>query len=177
MIKSLKRLALTALTLATPFAFLTSCGSAGGSFNPGKAGNLGPLPHPEVRQAQIANEPRGNFFYGRRYFVNKTRLWGYLRKPGEPWKKSKLVIMNEDVKHQPDRYSENGTGDKRYSFDQNYEYKIYGSYTGKKAYDPNSNLFLPEFRLTGYELINKQPGWIFHPRDYYDPYTVTLRPY
>jgi len=164
-----------ALLALSTFSLLPSCG--GGGYNPGRPGNLGPLPEPSVRKAQIANEERGNFYYGRRYFVNKTRLWGYLRKPGQPWRDSRMVIINEDQKRQPDRFSENGSGDRRYGFDQNHEYKIYGSYTGKKAYDPNSNLFLPEFRLTGYKLVSKSPGWIFYPNDYYDPTRVTLRPY
>jgi len=150
---------------------------AGGGHTTAKPGNLGPLPDPIVRKAQIANEEKGSFYYGRRYFVNKTRFWGYLREPGQPWKDSKMVIINEDSKHQPDRFSETGSGNQRYSYDQNYEYKIFGNYTGKKAYDPNSNLFLPEFKLTGYELLNKNPGWIFSPNDYYDPYRVTLRAY
>ncbi len=158
---------------------LTHCGGTSGGNTPfyGKPHPLGPYPSPAARAHQIATEPRGNFYYGRRYFVNKTRFWGYLRRPGQPWASSKLVLMNEDVKHQPDRLPENGPYNARYGYDQNYEYKIFGSYTGRTVYDPNSNLFLPEFRLTGYQLLNKKPGWIFSPRDHYDPSIITLRTY
>ena len=44
---------------------------------------MGLLPTVSDRKAQIAAEPRGDFYYGRRYFVEKTRFWGYLREPGQ----------------------------------------------------------------------------------------------
>ena len=172
---TLRKACFTLLAISTS-SLLSSCGGGGG-YNQGRPGNLGPLPTPAERSAQIANEEKGDFYYGRRYYVQKTRFWGYVRKPGEQWKDSKLVLINESQKHQPDRFSENGTGDKRYGFDQNYEYKLYGRFNGNKAYDPNSNLFLPEFQLTNYSLVNKNPGWIFDPNDYYDPTRVTLRAY
>ncbi|MFR4418039.1 MAG: hypothetical protein ACLT8E_12070 [Akkermansia sp.] len=37
-----------------------------------------------ARNAEIAREPRGNYFVGRRYHVPATRFWGYLRQPGRP---------------------------------------------------------------------------------------------
>ena len=166
------------LLLLLPLTILNSCVSGGGDRpNYGKPHPLGAYPSPGARSVQIANEPKGNFFYGRRYFVNKTRFWGYIRKPGQSWDSSKLVLMNEDRKRQPDRMPESGPYSTRYAFDQNYEYKIFGSFSGKKIYDPNSDLFLPEFRLTGYQLLNKKPGWIFTRTDHYDPSRITLRAY
>lgn len=138
-------------------------------------GNLGSLPSPKVRKAQIAAEPRGDFYYGRRYFVKKTRFWGYLREPGQSAKKARLVIFNESQKRSPDRLPEYGEG-KRYGFDNNYQYRIYGRFTGRKLYEPNSNQFLPEFLLTDYQLVSKNPGWLFSPADRYDPTRFTLRP-
>lgn len=133
-------------------------------------------PSAAERKAQIASEPTGDFFYGRRYYVKKTRFWGYLRKPRESWNRAKLVMLREDKMRAPDRFSETGPPGKRYGFDQNYEYKIKGYYTGKSAYDPNSNQILPEFMLTGYEVVNRNPGWIFRPDDRYDPLKITLYP-
>lgn len=156
--------ALCALIL-TPL--LTQCAGSYGS------GNLGG-PTVEERKAQIATEAKGNFFYGRRYYVKKTRFWGYVRRPQESWNRSKLVIFREDKKRSPDRLPEDGPPGKRYGYDQNYEYRLHGYYTGKKSYDPNSNQFLPEFMLTGYEVVNRQPGWIFRPDDRYDPLRITL---
>ena len=84
---------------------LTSCGTSSGNY-----GYLGPPnmggPPTEARKSEIANEPSGSFFYGRRYFVYKTRFWGYLRKPRQSARNSQLVIFNESQKHSPDRLPE-----------------------------------------------------------------------
>ena len=133
-------------------------------------------PTVEERKAQISSEPKGDFFYGRRYFVKKTRFWGYLRRPRESANRAKLVIFVEDKKLNPDRKNEDGPSGQRFGFDQNYEYRIRGYYTGKNGYDPNSNQFLPEFMLTGYEVADRNPGWLFRPDDRYDQYRITVYP-
>ncbi|MGB2402494.1 MAG: hypothetical protein ACPIA7_03685 [Akkermansiaceae bacterium] len=153
---------------------LSSCATGGYSGAYGSPNMGGPLP--DVRAAEIASEPRGDFYYGRRYFVKKTRFWGYLRKPRQSADTARLVVFNESKKHNPDRLPELGPPGKRYGFDQNYEYKIYGYYTGEKVYEINSNQILPEFMLTGYEVVNRNPGWLFSPRDHYNAKVITLRP-
>jgi len=70
------------------------------------------------RKAAIAAEPKGSHYIGRRYYVEKTRFWGYVRKPGEDWSKAKLTMMNEDQKKNPDRFSENGSGNSRYGWQE-----------------------------------------------------------
>lgn len=130
----------------------------------------------QERRARIAAEPTGDFFYGRRYYVEKTRFWGYLRKPRQPWNRARLVVFREDRMLNPDRLPEQGPPDRRYGFDNNFEYRIRGYYTGNEVYDPNSNQFLPEFMLTGYELLDREPGWLFRPDDRYDPVRLTLVP-
>ena len=168
----LRLLCLSLLALA-----LSSCSFIGydrgeNSYQPG---NLGTSPSPPERKAKIAAEERGDFFYGRRYYVKKTRFWGYLRKPGQSAKKARLVIFNEAIKRNPDRLPE-AAAPKLYGFDQNYEYKIYGRYTGRTLYEPNSNQFLPEFLLTNYQLLDQNPGWLFSPNDFYSPVRLTLLP-
>ena len=133
-------------------------------------------PTVEERNAQIANEPTGDFYYGRRYFIEKTRFWGYLRQPRQPWSRGQLVMFREDRMKSPDRLPEDGPEGARYSYDNNFEYKIRGSYTGKKVYDPNSNQILPEFALSGYEVVNRNPGWLFRPDDRYDRFKITVYP-
>ena len=133
-------------------------------------------PSQEERDYAIANEPTGNFYYGRRYYVKKTRFWGYLREPRQPWKKAKLIMLLEDRKLAPDRLPENGPAGQRYAFDHNHEYRMWGRYTGRNAYDPNSNQVLPEFQLTRFERIDPAPGWLFRPDDRYDSRRVSLRP-
>jgi len=152
-------------------ALLSSCSSGGGSvYGPPNMGG----PTVAARKAQIASEPTGSFYYGRRYYIQKTRFWGYLRKPRQSASSAKLVVFNEAKKRNPDRLPENGPPGQRYGFDQNYQYKIRGYYTGDTVYEVNSNQFLPEFMLTGYELVNKQPGWLFGPKDHYNPESITL---
>lgn len=158
------------LLLLSSCIFLTQCATSSL-----QNGNLGG-PTLEERNAQIANEPTGDFFYGRRYFVEKTRFWGYVRQPRQSWNKAKLVMMREDRKHSPDRLPENGPPGQRYGHDSNQEYRLYGAYTGQQAYDPNSNQFLPEFMLSRYELINPKPGWLFRPDDRYDSVRITMMP-
>lgn len=170
MLPSMLRMAWRIVTLSAMCCVLTRCGlSSLGS------GNLGG-PTVEERNAAIATEPTGDFYYGRRYYVEKTRFWGYLRQARQPWSRAKLVVMREDKKTTPDRMSENGEPGQRYGFDANSEYRIRGYYTGRDVYEPNSNQFLPEFMLTGYEVLARQPGWLFRPDDRYDRFRITMLP-
>lgn len=151
-------------------AALSQC--AGVPTGPGNMGG----PTVEERNAAIANEAKGDFYYGRRYFVEKTRFWGYLRQPRQPWSRAKLVMMDESRVTVPDRLPESGPPGKRYAHDQNFEYRVRGRFTGDEWYDPNSNQFLPVFQPTSFELVDRQPGWLFRPDDRYDRYRVTLYP-
>lgn len=122
-----------------------------------------------ARRLAIASEPRGNWFIGRRYYIERTQFWGYLRRPGQSWDDARLVIFNESQHLQPDRVPEVPAGaGPAHGYDHNYEYRIYGHFTGDTVYDPNSDLFLPEFKLTNHQLINSNPGWLFHPTERYD---------
>ncbi len=108
------------------------------------------------RQAVLSEAP-GEYYIGRRYYNADYKFWGYLRQPGQPWKDAKLVMLNESRKLAPDREIN------QFGVDNNCEYKIYGTYTGEKVYEPVSNQFLPEFLLTGYALRDRNPPPIFPP--------------
>ncbi|MFZ4766202.1 MAG: hypothetical protein ACOYMN_14725 [Roseimicrobium sp.] len=123
----------------------------------------------DARKIAIAGEPRGDYFIGRRYYIERTQFWGYLRRPGQTWDDSRLVMINESQHKAPDRLPEAPTeGGPAHGYDHNREYKMMGRFTGKTIYDPNSDLFLPEFLLTGWELLEESPGWLFHPKERYD---------
>lgn len=156
--------ACSALILSSCTTTSTTSGSGAGAL-PSSA-----LSHPAVkaRNEQIALEAPGNYYIGRRWWTDGTRFWGYLRKPGEPWSESKLVIMNESVIKQPDRLPEEGVP-QVHGFDHNFEYRIWGSFTGVEVYDPNSNFRIPEFRISKYELVNQNPGFLFWPGEQYSP--------
>ena len=159
----------TISAIACALAF-SSCAHMGS-----KAPNMGSADiTEEYRAAQIANETQGSYFYGRRYFVEKTRFWGYLRQPRQPWSEAKLVIMNESSRHTPDRLPEDGDDRGQHGMDANHEYRITGHFTGRTIYEPATNLFLPEFKATGYKLVSQSPGWLFSPSDHYSRREVTL---
>jgi hypothetical protein len=105
--------------------------------------------------AGIAAEPPGDYYIGRRYFKPDFKFWGYVRRPGQDWSTAQLVMLNEKQKLAPDR--------ERLAFgsDNNYEYKLYGYFSGDKVYEPASNGIYPEFVLTNYELISTNPPPIF----------------
>ncbi len=135
--------------------------------------------HPAIltRNAQIATESRGDYYVGRRFWIKGTRFWGFVRQPGQPWHEAKLVVINESIKHTPDRLPEVNPGGNAHGYDHNYEYKLTGRYTGNRIYDPNSNQVLPEFQLTGYTLINPSPGFLFHPDQKFEKNRIPKPPY
>ena len=105
--------------------------------------------------AEIKGEPPGSYYIGRRYYKVDYKFWGWVRKPGEPWSAAVMVMMNENTKLAPDR--ELG----KIGSDNNYEYKIFGDFSGQRVYEPASNGFYPEFVLKGYELKSVSPGNIY----------------
>ena len=117
----------------------------------------------------------GSEWVGRRYFTRQTRFWGYVKREGEPWSKARLVIMNERYKHTPDRLPELAMEGRGHGFDHNYEYRLKGTFSGNKVYDPNSDKILPEFVLRDYELISETPGHLFKPNEPYSSYKLPPR--
>ena len=127
------------------------------------------------RQAMLANiksEVPGSYFIGRRYYKVDYKFWGWMRKPGESWSTAKMVMLNENQKFAPDR--ELG----KLGSDNNYEYKLFGSFSGEMVYEPASNGFYPELVLKGTELISVSPGNIYKGVGATDPKRrVIIQPY
>ena len=105
--------------------------------------------------ASIQSEPPGDYFIGRRYYKQDYHFWGYVRRPGQPWTTAQLVMLNENQKLAPDREQMN------FGYDNNYEYRLYGRFSGDKVYEPASNGVYPEFVLKDYEVISTNPPSIF----------------
>lgn len=118
----------------------------------------------------IPHEEPGNYFIGRRFYKVDFKMWGWVRKPGQPWKDAQLVMFNEQTKLAPDR--EQG----KLGTDNNYEYRLEGHFSGEKVYEPASNTFYPEFILTGYQLRSISPPPIFKDRQEADPAARILLP-
>ncbi len=130
-----------------------------------------------LREREIAAEAPGDFYIGRRYYIPYTRFWGYLRRPGQSWRESQLVIMDESVLHTPDRGYEPPVKGATFGKDANVEYTITGDYTGERAYEPSTNKILPVFKATAYTVRNEKPGFLFKPSEEYSKTHVTLTPH
>jgi hypothetical protein len=125
-------------------------------------GTMAVRPDPAVAAAIAAEQP-GNYYIGRRYYKNDFKMWGWVRRPGQPWRTAQLVMLNENTKLAPDRAA--GT----LGIDNNVEYRLQGRFTGGQVYEPASNAFYPEFVLTGYEVVSRTPPMIYSDRRALDP--------
>ncbi|MFZ4115725.1 MAG: hypothetical protein ACOYK6_03255 [Chthoniobacterales bacterium] len=120
--------------------------------------------------AALAKEKPGSYYVGRRFYKVDYHMWGWVKKPGELWKKSQLVMLNEQQALAPDRKS-NHIG-----ADNNYEYHLEGYYSGNKVYEPASDAFYPEFVLKKSHLISTTPPLIFPDSRWIDPKIRLLEP-
>jgi hypothetical protein len=137
-------------------------------FFAGCMSTIGPTPGQTTKARvamleEIKAEPRDAYFVGRRYFKTEYKFWGFVRSSGHPWSEAKLVVFNENQKLAPDRNSP------KLGSDNNFEYKLHGSFSGDTVYEPASNGFYPEFVLRGYELRSQAPAPIFTEAGATDP--------
>mgnify|MGYP007080226010 CR=1 FL=1 len=104
--------------------------------------------------------PVASSYVGRRLFSDKFMYWGYVKPEGSSWGKNstRLVIFQENVPA-PDR-AEGPRGR-----DDNFEYRLKGYFSGKKAYEPKTDYLLDVFVLDGYEVLsaNNPPFTTFIP--------------
>jgi len=113
--------------------------------------------------AAISGEKPGNYYIGRRFYKVDYKMWGWIKKPGEPWKQSQLVMFNEQKTLAPDR-ARNAIGS-----DNNYEYKLNGYFSGQKVYEPASDSFYPEFVMMSATVISTNAPLIFPDQRWVDP--------
>jgi len=133
-------------------------------------------PQVASRNAAILAEPQGDFWIGRRFFVDKVRFWGYMRRPGQLWDKAELVVMDESRLKTPDRLPEQPSDSGlAHGYDHNYEYRLTGGFSGRKVYDPNADMELPVFSPANFEVLNRTPGFLFAPTDRYNPKYIPAR--
>lgn len=116
---------------------LAGCATTG----TGGAGLSGP-----VDPAQLnANPPP--YWVGHRVYNPKYQTWGYIKRPEDTWSKGFPVIFYEHEAMAPDRAMENRGAD------NNFQYKLYGHFWHKKAYEPVLNRLFPAFVLQGFDPI------------------------
>jgi hypothetical protein len=160
---SMSRRFLHGILLLAAFAFFSGCATADPQGNAAARTTM---------LAEIKAEPPGSYYIGRRYYKVDYKFWGFVRKPGQPWSTAKMVMMNEQQKLAPDR--EQG----KIGIDNNYEYKLFGDFSGQTVYEPASNGFYPEFVLKGYEIRSTKPAKIYREAGATDPKRrVIAKPY
>lgn len=148
------------------FPFLAGCVSTGGSDAAKTASARAAM------LAEIKAEPAGAFFVGRRYYKTEYKFWGFVRPAGQPWSKARMVMLNENQKLAPDRAAA------KLGSDNNFEYKLFGYFSGDTVYEPASNGLYPEFVLKGYELKSSTPAPIYRETGATNPdRAVIARPY
>jgi len=118
----------------------------------------------------IRMEAPGNYFVGRRMYKQDYKVWGWVREPGKPWSTAKLVMLNEQKKLAPDREQN------RIGYDNNFEYKLSGYFSGDTVYEPASDGFYPEFVLTGLEIKDTAPANIYKYKRQGEPAVRILQP-
>lgn len=153
------RSAFLGLALLAPF-LLSSCQTGKPPFE--GIQSTSPMSR-SAMNAAIRTEAPGDYYIGRRFYKQDYKFWGWVRKPGQPWSQSQLVMMNEQTKLAPDR--EAG----KFGTDNNYEYKLTGEFSGQTVYEPASNGKYPEFILKGYEVVSTNPPNIFNTPGATDP--------
>ena len=137
-------------------AFLCAFFLAGCQTIPSIAVSNGLQVSPEAAERAKSEQP-GDYFIGRRLVGQHFYFWGYVKKPGESWDRAKLVMLNEKIALAPDR-ARNAIGS-----DNNFEYRLYGYFSGDHVYESASGRFFPEFVLKKAELIDSNPPAIFPP--------------
>jgi hypothetical protein len=124
----------------------------------------------EALSAAITGEKPGDYYIGRRFYKVDYKMWGWVRKPGQPWKESQLVMFNEQKMLAPDR-ARHAIGS-----DNNREYRLVGTFSGQKVYEPASDSFYPEFVLKGATVLSTNPPLIFPDARWIDPTIRLLAP-
>lgn len=114
-------------------------------------------------EESIPNEPKGDYFIGRRCYKVDYKMWGHVRRPREPWTDARLVMLNEDRMLAPDR-ARNAIGS-----DNGFEYRLRGRFSADSVYEPASNTVYPEFVLEKADLLSEKPAPIFKDRRALDP--------
>lgn len=124
----------------------------------------------EALMASIRMEAPGDYFVARRYYKKDYKMWGWVRKPGQPWNNAQLVMLNEQKMLAPDRKANN------LGSDHNHEYHLKGYFSGDMVYEPASNRFYPEFVLLSYERKSTTPALIYRDARALDPAVRILEP-
>ena len=94
----------------------------------------------------------GTVYEGHRAVIDRYAGWGWIKRENEPWSRARWAMIEEEpgVRMAPGRFL------RRPNEDDNNQYRLYGEWASYEGYEPNFDVFVPVFRITGFELIG--PG-------------------
>jgi len=104
----------------------------------------------------------GPAYIGHRAAIERYAGWGWIKSDGSAWNRSQWVVLEEVPRTMPapGRFLEHPDND------NNYRYRLYGQWMDYQAYEPNFDIFVPVFKLKGFELVGpaSRPGGLRLPR-------------
>lgn len=101
---------------------------------------------------QIFGDRTGPVYIGLRTVLDRRTGWGWIKAEDDDWMRAKWAIIQETpgVVKAPGRFLSNPKGD------QLMTYKLYGEFASYTGYEPDFDVFVPVFKLKGFEIIG--PG-------------------
>jgi hypothetical protein len=120
-----------------------------------------PTPQPRVIPKSYG-DTTGTAYIGHRAVVDRYAGWGWIKSDGSSWSRGQWSVIEEIPLDMPvpGRFLAHPNND------DDTQYKLYGEWADYKAYEPNYDVFVPVFKLKGFELIGKanKPSGLRPPR-------------
>jgi hypothetical protein len=91
----------------------------------------------------------GEVWIGHRAVIERYAGWGWIKREREPWSRARWVMLEEE----PGQRMAPGRFHSRPTLDDNTQYRIFGQFADYKGYEPNLDVFVDVFRITGWETI------------------------
>lgn len=110
-------------------------------------------PHRGGTTPPRAGQTSGPAYIGHRAVIEKYAGWGWIRREDESWRSAKWVVLRESPGsiQAPGRYLAHPDND------NDVQYRIFGHFSDKRAYEPNFDTWVDVFDLTGFEVIGPAP--------------------
>jgi hypothetical protein len=110
---------------------------------------------PVAELVVVPHPLRSDYYIGHRFFEEKGGGWGWVKRPSESWSSAMWVALKEDPFHDNGGVVAPFRKLGKRSADQDYEYKLYGTFAPYSAYDPHLDEKMAVFVLEGYESLGE----------------------
>ncbi|MEM6821493.1 MAG: hypothetical protein AAF558_06090 [Verrucomicrobiota bacterium] len=115
--------------------------------------------HKSSKIPQQYGDTTGKVFVGHRAAIEKYAGWGWIRPEKASWRKGRWVFLEENTNggKAPGRFL------KHPNLDNDYQYRLYGSFAPYKGYEPNFDAWVPVFKIKGFEKLGPAQRPNLHP--------------